>query len=107
MQDAEVAGPGTKSVAREVWFGSGIRAEPYPPIPPSCARPPGRAARTRPPAPLGVRGCSRSSPRAEKAARTKARGLKPPEAGFRAASTLGRQLERLALEGTLHRRPLA
>jgi len=31
----------------------GIRAEPYPPIPPSCARPPGRAARTRPPAPLG------------------------------------------------------
>src|SRR5215207_2417479 len=61
------ARPGTKSAAREVWFGSGIRAEPYPPIPPSCASPPGRGhgpglphpsgfADRRLPHPLGPRG---------------------------------------------------
>src|SRR3954452_8625347 len=104
MQDAEVAGPGTKSVAREVWFGSGIRAEPSPPIPPSCARPPGRAARTRPPAPLGgSRMPSRSSPRAEKAARIKARGRPSGEAGLELADAGDRDPHRVAALQELRR----
>src|SRR3954454_10038319 len=53
MQDAEVAGPGTKSVAREVWFGSDPERNPTHPSHPRAHVRPGAQHGPRLPHPSG------------------------------------------------------